>query len=319
MPKVSVIVNCYNGQQYLKQALDSIYAQTEQDWEIIFFDNASTDDSASIAQSYDSKLKYIKNNPTIPLGAARQKAVLKATGEWVAFLDTDDVWYPHKLTTQLSALEGHDYLFCYAGIREITAQGKTIRNVLPLHSSGQLLEAQLNQYEINMVTPMFRHDVIQKFNINFDPKVTASEEYNLFVRLAAKGLGLVQHQLLGDYRVYAGSLTDRQISEWAYERRYTLEQLEHENPGIQERFPRAFQEAKARGDYYEARYLMTLGNTAQARTIMRKLVWYDLRYLLLYLTLFIPKAWEIIHNKKSKSILSSFYEWTYYFKSKGVK
>lgn len=316
MPKVSIIVNCYNGQQYLKEALDSIYNQTEKNWEIIFFDNASTDKSASIALTYDNRLKYIKNDSTIPLGAARQQAVLYATGEWIAFLDTDDIWYPHKLSTQLLELENHDYLFCYAGIREVTSQGKIIREVKPLHSSGQLLESQLNQFEINMVTPMFHRDVIDKLGINFDPIITASEEYNLFVRLAAKGNGLVQTQLLGDYRVHDGSLTDRQISKWAYERRYTLEQLQQENPGIRKRYPLAFREAEARADYYEVRYLMSQGNVLQAKYVMKKIIWYNLKYFILYLILLSPSTWRFIHNKKSKSILSSFYEKIFLFKTR---
>ena len=59
-PLVSVIMNCYNGETYLREAIDSIYAQTYQNWEIIFLDNASTDDSANIAKSYDKKIKYLK-------------------------------------------------------------------------------------------------------------------------------------------------------------------------------------------------------------------------------------------------------------------
>ena len=58
MPKVSVIMNCFNGERFLREAIDSIYSQTFTDWEIIFWDNASTDKSASIAKSYDKKLKY---------------------------------------------------------------------------------------------------------------------------------------------------------------------------------------------------------------------------------------------------------------------
>ena len=140
MPKVSVIVNCFNGEKYLKQALDSIYRQTYKDWEIIFYDNQSNDESAKIAKGYDHRLKYYQSENLIPLGAARAAAVLSATGEWVAFLDVDDLWYPEKLETQLNAFAGTDYDLCYAGIREITAEGKKIRDVYPLHGSGKILK-----------------------------------------------------------------------------------------------------------------------------------------------------------------------------------
>lgn len=306
MPKVSVIINCYNGEKYLREAIDSVYSQSFHDWEIIFFDNSSTDNSANIAKGYDDRLRYIKSDSLITLGAARRSAVLVATGEWIAFLDSDDRWYPEKLKTQLDALEKSDYILCYAGIREIKADGKPIRNVYPVHSSGRLLESLLNQFEVNMVTPMFRRALVTDLGINFDANITASEEYNLFVRMAAKGTVLVQHELLGDYRVYEGSLTNRQISQWAFERRYTLEQLKNENPGVDVLYKSAFREALARGDYYEARYLAAQGNKKQAKLVMSKITSVDWRYRLLFWTLTIPGMWEAIHSSSVRGKLISF-------------
>ena len=80
-PLVSIILNCYNGAKYLEEAIDSIYAQTYSNWEIIFWDNASTDESASIAKSYDDRLKYHQALETTPLGAARDLALKKITGK----------------------------------------------------------------------------------------------------------------------------------------------------------------------------------------------------------------------------------------------
>ena len=73
-PLVSVVMNCYNSDRYLKEAIDSVYAQTFLDWEIIFWDNASTDRSAEISKSYDDKLLYFLGNQHVSLGAARNLA-----------------------------------------------------------------------------------------------------------------------------------------------------------------------------------------------------------------------------------------------------
>ena len=100
-PLVSVIMNCLNGEQYLREAIDSVYAQTYDNWEIIFWDNASYDGTKKIAKSYDSKLKYFKSEVTSILGAARVLAVEKAKGEYFAFLDCDDIWYKEKLDKQM--------------------------------------------------------------------------------------------------------------------------------------------------------------------------------------------------------------------------
>lgn len=297
MPEVSVVMNCYNGEKYLREAIDSVYAQSFQDWEIIFWDNASADQTPVIVASYDSRLRYFRSSTLLTLGAARRQAVEQARGKWVAFLDCDDFWYPDKLQTQISALAGTDHVLCYAGIREIDPDGTLIREVRPQHPSGHLLELLLLQFDINMVTPMLRRDVLQRFNLNFDDNVTASEEYNLFVRLAAKGTVLTLPNILGAWRISSGSLTDRQISRWSVERYHTLDQLKQENPGIDQRHPLAFHEAYARGDYYRARYLMSEGRVADARKVMSGIAAVDYRYRLLWLGLYVPKLWDVIHGK----------------------
>ena len=96
-PLVSVIMNCHNGERFLREAIDSVYAQTYSNWEIIFWDNVSTDDSSSIAQSYDNRLRYYLSEGFTSLGMARELAVQKSNGEYVAFLDCDDLWLPEKL------------------------------------------------------------------------------------------------------------------------------------------------------------------------------------------------------------------------------
>ena len=114
-PLVSVIMNCYNGEKYLREAIDSVYAQTYQNWEIIFWDNASTDTSAEITNTYDSKLRYFKGEKTIPLGAARNKALSKCNGDYIAFLDVDDLWLPKKLEKQIIKMSSKkDNIICYS-------------------------------------------------------------------------------------------------------------------------------------------------------------------------------------------------------------
>ena len=74
MVKVSVIINCLNGERYLRECLDSVVAQTFTDWEIIFWDNASIDATREIAERYDSRLRYFRADCTTDLGRARSQA-----------------------------------------------------------------------------------------------------------------------------------------------------------------------------------------------------------------------------------------------------
>ena len=296
MPKVSVIINCFNGETYLKEAIDSIYAQTFPDWEIIFFDNNSSDSSAQIAKSYDSRLKYYLNRETIPLGHARKKALTYVKGEWVAFLDVDDLWVENKLELQLNELKDTDYILCYGGITEINERGSKICDEIPKYSSGYILEELLYQYDVNMVTPLILKSALDLHNLNFDPVITASEEYNLFIRLAAKGKFCVVPNVLGYYRVLPGSLTKRNISKWAFERRYTLKQLERENPGIHLMYSSAIKEAYARGDYYEACYKMKNYKYLEARLLLGKNKNLNILYFILWLCSYVPFFWNIVHS-----------------------
>ena len=109
-PIISIIMNCYNGEEYLQEAIDSVYSQTYQNWEIIFWDNCSTDKSAEIAKSYDNKVKYYKSNELISLGLGRREAVNVAKGEYVAFLDTDDLWVHDKLEQEVRTFQKNSIL-----------------------------------------------------------------------------------------------------------------------------------------------------------------------------------------------------------------
>lgn len=105
-PLVSVIINCYNGEKYLREAIDSVIAQTYTNWEIIFWDNQSTDGTGGIVESYNSpKIHYIYAPQHTPLGEARNLAVEKANGEYINFLDADDIWSTNKLEEQIKLIE----------------------------------------------------------------------------------------------------------------------------------------------------------------------------------------------------------------------
>ena len=104
-PLVSVLMNCFNGEEYLQEAIDSVISQTYENWELIFWDNQSTDKSSEILlKNKDPRLRYYYSPSHTILGAARSAAIKKVKGDWIAILDTDDVWYPEKLQKQIGAV-----------------------------------------------------------------------------------------------------------------------------------------------------------------------------------------------------------------------
>ena len=110
-PLISIVINCFNSDEYLKIAIDSAINQTYENWEIIFWDNQSTDESANIVKSYDDeRINYFYAPVHTPLGGARNLAIEKAKGEWVCILDCDDIWHKNKLQAAFDKLDSYKSL-----------------------------------------------------------------------------------------------------------------------------------------------------------------------------------------------------------------
>ncbi len=101
-PLISIIMNCKNGERYLEESLESIINQSYQNWELIFVDNASNDNSKKIFFNLnDHRFKYFYLKNEVNLGTARQEALKNCSGDFISFLDTDDIWFNEKLEKQI--------------------------------------------------------------------------------------------------------------------------------------------------------------------------------------------------------------------------
>ena len=302
-PLVSVIMNCFNGEKFLRGAIDSVYSQTYENWEIIFWDNCSNDNSKAIASSYGPKIKVYSSEINTTLGKARSSAIKKANGDWIAFLDVDDIWLPKKLERQLAGLIHTQNILSYSGINEVDENLKIINTLYPKWSSGMQLLNQLKYFEINLVSSMIKKETLINLGLDFDEKMEASEEYNLFMKLLFHGSVYVCKDILALYRVYPDSLTYKKIKRWAVERRITLDQLLEKDPNLENKIE--FIYAQQQADYYEACYFMGQKEYSKAR--------YNLKihkkrtiFRILYLITFIPSLWKLIHNPVLKKKLTSF-------------
>jgi glycosyltransferase involved in cell wall biosynthesis len=304
-PLVSIIMNCYNGEDFLKGSIDSVFNQTYSNWEIIFWDNASTDDSCKIANAYGPKIKLYQSEINTSLGKARSEAIKKANGEWLAFLDVDDIWLPDKLSSQILGLSGTEHIMSYGGIQEVDEDLSIINTLKPKWKTGFQLSSQLMYFEINLVTSMINRKKLLDLNLDFDERMQASEEYNLFMRLLPHGTVFVCEEILALYRVHASSLTYKKMERWSIERRITLNQILEKRPEIidSEEFNIAIQQA----DYYEASYLMVSGQAKKARNLIGR---HNSRpvFKILYFLTYLPLVWKILHEPRMKKRLTSFFK-----------
>ena len=300
-PLVSIIVNCYNGEKYLDQCLKSIFYQTYKNWEVIFWDNASTDNSFKIFNLYnDKRLKYFKSDVNVSLGQARAWAVKKCSGKFISFLDIDDQWFPEKTFIQVNQMIKDQSVLSYGSIVEIYENSNNEKIVKACHNSLNNFKSNLMQFEIQMPTIMILKNALETKNLNFDPIITASEEYCLCMQLIYNEKVSVINKPLAKYLVRKDSLTNKNSEFWAKERLYTLDKLLSNHPEIKGLYFEEFKEARARAIYYETRHLMFIKDKISAIKKMNIIKFNSLRYFLLYIIILLPNYfWNKIHLIKS--------------------
>lgn len=213
-PKVSINMATYNRGQYLPMALDSILAQDFTDWELIIVDDASTDNTHAVLLPYlrDSRIKYFKNEKNSGICVTRNKALENSTGEYIAILDSDDIWLAKdKLSQQVDFLDfNYEYALIGTGVVVIDEKGKEIKRYL--NSEGHLaIKNQLlakNSFAHSSV--MYRREAVISIG-SYPLNLNGIEDYDLWLRLGSKyKLHNLPRYDLG-YRRHPGniSLTDR--------------------------------------------------------------------------------------------------------------
>jgi glycosyltransferase involved in cell wall biosynthesis len=175
---VTVIVAAYNGERFLSQALESVFSQDYDPFEVVFVDDGSTDGTGEIAQSFPVRYLHQENQG---LPAARNAALRVARGELVAFADDDDLLPPSKLTVQALFLSTHPGTGCVLGRQEwIVEDGVQAPELKRDTIFGELGGIQL-------VSAMFRRAVLDELG-GFDPTYRYAEDRDLFVRMRERGV-----------------------------------------------------------------------------------------------------------------------------------
>lgn len=224
-PLVSVCIGAYNRARYIRETLDSVFAQTYPHLEVIVVDDASTDGTADIVASYGSRVRLIRrdrNSGMCPI--TRNQAARAATGDYVAFLDSDDAWYPQKLEKQVALLEARpDLPLChtYCHVMDEESRITGIRHEGALPPTGRCFEALLHHCFITISSVMIRRTLFDEVGGYFieDPRYGIwGEDLEFFLRVARRfPIGLVDAVLTRYRRAQTGISTGnwRQIPESA--------------------------------------------------------------------------------------------------------
>jgi len=211
MPKVSVIIPSYNATKYLPRTLKSVLNQTFRDIEIIVVDDGSTDNIRMTLEPYMDRIRYIHQENKRRSGA-RNTGINNATGEYIAFLDSDDIWLPHKIEKQVAVLDR------FPDVALVCCRALFIdENDRPAYFVSQWVDGKPGRsVEISdMVKPMFLGDpipgggstsmsrlrIVQAIG-GFDEDLDYAEDWDTWFRLAHQGLVAYIPRVLACYRVF---------------------------------------------------------------------------------------------------------------------
>src|SRR5437879_2874552 len=132
-PKVSVVMPTHNGRPYIGEAIKSVRAQTYLNWELLVIDDRSTDDTSAfvqLQQKKDSRIFLLENNRSNGPAGSRNTGIERATGRFIAFLDSDDAWHPEKLSRQIDFMLSGKVIFTYSSYRWMTHRGQLMSKVV---------------------------------------------------------------------------------------------------------------------------------------------------------------------------------------------
>ena len=240
-PLVSVIINCHNGGNYLHEAINSVINQTYKTWEIIILNNASTDNTKEIIYSYDNqKIKYYENTKKITLGKARNLALKYSNGDYVAILDSDDIWFPDKLEIQIELMINNiDIGFSYTD--SYIFNGKS--NLFSIFQKskpkdglifGSLLETV--QSYISSETLIYDKRKLHESNIEYNEDFTMIVDYDVILRLSLNYKAKYVNKVLSRCRLHPNSESQLHGSLVPKENFIMIEQLLKTYPKINKEY-----------------------------------------------------------------------------------
>ena len=180
---ISVIIPTYNREGKIIKALESVRNQKFQDIEIIVVDDGSTDSTCEVVSSIkDSRIRYIKHEKNKGGCAARNTGIVNAKGEYIAFQDSDDVWYPNKLEIELKSLIKNEADIVFCKMNRIAANQPV--KIVPDNYAEGFLKTGSNVYGIGTPTLLGKADIFKK-NL-FDEELPRLQELELLIRLVKK-------------------------------------------------------------------------------------------------------------------------------------
>ena len=229
MCKISIIMPVYNGEKYLKEAIDSILDQTFKEFEFIIINDYSNDDSLKIINSYnDKRIILVNNDQNLGIAKSLNKGIEISKGKYIARMDADDICYRHRLETQINFMENNlDIGMCGSAVEVFTDNSSNIHECPLNHNEIKAL--QIFNSAFCHPTVMIRKEILSRHKLSYNEFYEGMEDYELWIRMSrVTKLANIKESLL-KYRCHDGQVT-KNISKLQHEkmkliRKRTLKEL----------------------------------------------------------------------------------------------
>lgn len=195
---VSIIMPSYNTAQYIGATIKSVLNQTYTNWELIIVDDCSTDNTDEVVKKYlnDKRIKYLKNEQNSGAAVSRNRALREAKGQWIAFLDSDDLWMPEKLEKQICFMKEKGYFFSYTDYEEINAEGNRTGTFV----TGPKKITRIGMYNYcwpGCLTVMYDATKVGLIQIS---DIKKNNDYAMWLKVCKKADCYLLDECLGQYR-----------------------------------------------------------------------------------------------------------------------
>lgn len=213
---VSIIMPSYNTAKFIAESIDSVLAQTYTDWELLIVDDCSTDNTDEVVAAYtDPRIKYVKNEKNSGAAVSRNKALAMASGKWIAFLDSDDLWTPDKLEKQITFMQQNNYHFSYTCYEEIDEQSNPrLRFVSGPARIGRI--GMHNYCWPGCLTVMYDAETVGLIQIK---DIKKNNDYAMWLKVCRKAKCYLLRENLAKYRKRGGSISNhsyKALVKWHY-------------------------------------------------------------------------------------------------------
>lgn len=207
MCKISVIMPVYNGEKYLKEAIDSVLSQTFKDFELIIINDYSTDSTIDIINSYsDKRIVLINNEENLGIAKTLNKGIDISKGKYIARMDADDICYLHRLERQYNFMErNRDIGMCGSNVEVFT--NDTIRLHVCPQQHNEIKVLQIFNSAFTHPAVMIKKEILDKYNLRYDEFYEGMEDYELWIRMSRVTKLANIDEVLLKYRSHSNQVT----------------------------------------------------------------------------------------------------------------